>query len=229
MNKKILIALPAYNEGKVIEDVIKSIKSENHKNILVVDDSSKDDTLKISKKHKVKVLSHKKNKGAGAATSTAIKHAKENDYDFIVLMDSDGQHHASDIKKLLKYSNKYDVVIGSRMIGNLKGMPIQRKIANLVGSIITWVFFGKFVLDSQSGFKVLNKNAINKIEITFERYEFSSEMIGEIHKHKLSVKEVPIKVIYTKHSISNSGSGQSIFNGFKMVIRFLKGKNRFRK
>lgn len=226
MKDKILIILPAYNEGKVIGEVINSIKYEGFTDILVVDDHSKDNTSQVAKLLNTKVITHKKNKGAGAATATGIEYAKENDYDFAVLLDSDGQHCAKDIKKLLKYSNKFDVVIGSRMVADISKMPLQRKIANFVGSFATWFFFGKFLWDSQSGFKVLNKRAISKIKITFDRYEFSSEMAGEIHKYKLSVKEVPIKVIYTKHSIKNKGSGQSIFNGFKMILRFLR-KNRF--
>lgn len=223
MKDKILIALPAYNEGKVIGNVIKSIKSAGFKDILVVDDCSKDDTFNIAKLAGAKLVKHRKNLGAGGATRTAIKYAKDKDYDFIVLMDSDGQHSVKDISKLLKYSKEFDVVIGSRMVGDISKMPIQRKIANFIGSIVTMVFFGKFVWDSQSGFKVLNRKAIEKIKITFERYEFASEIIGECYKHKLTVKEVPIKVIYTNHSKSK---GQSIFNGFKMIFRFLK-KNRF--
>ena len=106
------------------------------------------------------------------------------------------------------------------MIGDLSNMPIQRRIANFIGSVLTWFFFGKFVRDSQSGFKVFNRNAIEKINITFDKYEFSSEIIGEIKKYNLSVKEVPIEVKYSNHSL-DKGHGQSIGNGFKMIIKFI--------
>ena len=218
MKDKILIILPAYNESKVILNVIKSIKKEGFKDILVIDDCSNDKTYEILKKEKVQVLRHIINRGAGAATETGIEFARKNNYDYVVLMDSDGQHDPKDIKRLLKYKEKYDFIIGSRLIGNIKNMPIQRRIANLIGSILTWFFFGKFVLDSQSGFKLLNKKAINKFKIQFDRYEFCSEMIGEIKNHNLSVKEVPINVIYTNHS---KAKGQSIGNGFKMILKFI--------
>jgi len=221
MDKNILIVLPAYNEGKVIKSVIGCIKKEGFKNILVVDDCSKDDTFNISQKAGAIVLKHVINRGAGAATNTGLIYAKNNNYDFVVFLDSDGQHDSKEISKLLKYSNKFDIVIGSRMVGNLKDMPIQRRIANFIGSILTWFFFGKFVKDSQSGFKVFNKKAINKINITFDRYEFCSEIIGEINKYKLSYIEIPIKIKYTAHSLNNKGSGQSITNGFKMIFKFL--------
>ncbi len=216
----VLIVLPAYNESKVIGNLINDLKKEVNYDILVVDDGSKDNTFDILKKIKgIKVIKHIFNRGAGAATYTGIKFARNKGYDYVILMDSDGQHSPKDIKKLMKYSSKYDIIIGSRMISNnLKNMPIQRRIANLVGSLLTWFFFRKFVWDSQSGFKILNKKAIKRIEINFDRYEFCSEIIGEIYSKNLSVKEVPIEVIYSTHSKSK---GQSISNGFKMIIKFI--------
>jgi glycosyltransferase involved in cell wall biosynthesis len=219
--ENILIVLPAYNEAKVIDKVIKDIKKEGYKDILVIDDCSNDNTSQVAKKAGAKVLSHVINRGAGAATYTGLIYARDNNYDYAVFMDSDGQHLPKDIKRLLKVAKKKDVVIGSRMVGDLKQMPIQRKIANFVGSIATYFFFGLFVWDSQSGFKVFNKKAINKINLTFDRYEFCSEIIGEIYKNKLSCEEVPIKVIYTDHSLGKAQSGQSIKNGFKMILRFI--------
>jgi len=221
MEKKVLIILPAYNEEKSISKVINSIKKEGFKDILIIDDNSLDNTYKVLKNQNVKVLKHNLNRGAGAATNTGLCYAKKEEYDFVVFLDSDGQHDPKEIKKLLKSSKKYDVVIGSRMISNLREMPIQRRIANLIGSIFTKFFFGLFVKDSQSGFKVFNKNAIEKINLTFDRYEFCSEIIGEIYKHNLTWKEIPIKIIYSNHSLKNEGSGQSIFNGFKMIFKFI--------
>lgn len=217
-NNNILIVLPAFNEAVVIEKVILDIKKEGYENILVVDDSSKDNTSEVARKSGAIVLRHVINRGAGAATSTGLIYARENNYDRVVFMDSDGQHSPKDIIRLIESSKKYDVVIGSRLIGDIKSMPIQRKIANFVGSNLTWFFFGKFVWDSQSGFKVFNRKSIEKINLTFDRYEFCSEIIGEIHKNKLSCIEVPIEVIYTDHS---KAKGQSILNGFKMIFRFM--------
>jgi glycosyltransferase involved in cell wall biosynthesis len=221
-NKKILIGMPAYNEAKVIGKVIENIKKNGFENILVVDDCSADNTSLIAKKNKAIVLRHPINRGAGAATGTIIEYAKREKYDLLVLIDADGQHSPKEIKKLLKESNKYDVVIGSRLIGSdLSEMPISRRILNFGGSLITYFVFGTFVKDSQSGFKVLNKKAIENIQITFDRYEFCSEIIGEIHKNKLTFKEIPIKVIYTEHSLGKETHGQSFFNSFKMIIRLI--------
>ena len=218
MNKKILILLPAYNEAKVIANVIKDIKKEGFNDILVIDDCSKDNTSQVAKNAGAHVLRHIINRGAGAATSTGLKYAKINNFDAVVIMDSDGQHDPKDIKKLITPLSKFDVVIGSRMLNLSKDMPILRRISNFGGSLLTYFFFGLYVKDSQSGFKAFNKKAISKINLTFDRYEFCSEVIGEIYRNNLKHKEVPIKVIYTTHSLSK---GQSIKNGFKMIMRFI--------
>ena len=222
MNKDVLIIIPGYNEGKVIFDVVKKIKDEGYNNILVVNDASVDNTKQEALRAGADVITQPINRGGpGSPTMTGIVYAKRQGFQKVVLMDADGQHAPSDIKKLLKYSDKYDVVIGSRMISNIENMPFIRRFLNFGGSIVTWFFFGLFVRDSQSGFKILNRRAIEKINLTYDTFEFCSEMIGEIYRNNLSFKEVPIKVIYTDHSQSK---GQSFSNGIKMIWKFLLRK-----
>ena len=133
-------------------------------------------------------------------------------------MDCDGQHKISDLKNMLRHRHTHDFILGVRNLFHKK-MPIQRKILNLSGNFITWFFFGKFVRDSQSGFRVLNKKAINCMEITFNRFEFCSEMFYSIKKNKLKIKQVPIIVHYDKYTLQKL-HGQNILNGFKMIYRF---------
>jgi len=220
MNGSTLIILPAFNEAKVIFKVISDVRAEGFNDILVVDDCSLDDTFRVAEKCGVMVLRHIINRGAGATTATGLVYAKDNGFDRVVLIDSDGQHSAKDISRLLSKLSKFDVVIGSRMIGDLAGMPFFRRIANFIGSLVTLFFFGKYVKDSQSGFKAMNRKAIENIKITFDRYEFCSEIVGEISRCNLKVCEVPIKILYSNHSLKK-GHGQSIGNGFKMVVKFL--------
>jgi len=222
MNKDVLIVIPGYNEGKVIFNVIKEIKKEGYDNILVVDDASIDNTKQESLRAGADVITQPINRGGpGAPTMTGIIYARREGFNKVVLMDADGQHAPSDIKKLLKDSDKYDVIIGSRMISNIKDMPFVRRFLNFGGSFVTLFFFGLFVRDTQSGFKVLNRRAIERINLTYDTFEFCSEMIGEIYRHNLSFKEVPIQVIYTDHSQSK---GQSFSNGLKMIWKFLLRK-----
>lgn len=224
----IYIILPAYNEEKVIKEVITDIQKQGYSNIIVVNDGSSDNTYQEAKSTGIITLSHPINRGKGAATQTGIDAAKLLNADIIVTMDSDGQHDPKDIKKLIQpiLDDKADVVIGSRML-NTKGMPKSRIIMNKIANIVTYIFFGIMVTDSQSGFRAYNKKAYTSVYTYMDRYEFESEMLGQIKNAKLRIKEVPIKVIYTDYSKNkykhmSRFSPQGLTNGVKMVIRLIE-------
>lgn len=214
--------IPAYNEENSILNIVNSLKEKRYKNIIVVDDNSSDKTNRLLKDKGIKVIKHIVNRGAGAATKTGIDYALNKGADKIVTLDADGQHSTEDISNLLFESEEHDVIIGSRFIekGNT---PIHRRAYNKIGNLITYFFYGLHVKDSQSGFKVFSKNAAKNIKITFDRYEFCSEIISEIKKKNLTYKEIPIKAIYTKESLKK---GQSLANGINMVFRMLFKKLR---
>ena len=225
---KTYIILPAYSEGKVIKEVIEDIKKQGYNNIIVVDDGSNDDTFKQAKSTGVITISHPINRGKGAATQTGIDAAKLLNADIIVTMDSDGQHDPKDITKLIKpiLDNKAEVVIGSRML-NPKDMPQSRIVMNKIANLVTYIFFGSMVSDSQSGFRAYSKKAYNSVYTYLDRYEFESEMLGQIKNANLKIKEVPIKVIYTEYSKSkykhmSRFSSQGLINGIKMVVRLIE-------
>lgn len=222
---KLLIILPAYNEDKIIGKVIDDIKKEikNIKNIqikiLVINDGSQDKTIQISKRKKVRVLSHFLNRGLGGALATGLEYARLNNFDIALTFDSDGQHHPKDIKKTIKpiLNAKADVVIGSRMLGQ-SGMPLDRKIINHISNLFTFILFGVWTTDSQSGFRVFNKKALAFIKPKTQGMEVSSEFFSEIKKHKLKFQEVPINVIYTKYSRKK---GQNNLNSVKISARLI--------
>jgi UDP-N-acetylglucosamine---dolichyl-phosphate N-acetylglucosaminyltransferase len=222
--KDVLIIIPAYNEAKVVADVISKTRACGYQNILVIDDKSTDKTAQVAKKAGAKVITHKVNLGAGGATRTGLDYAKTHKFAYVVTLDADGQHDPNDIKRLLEVAPNYDVVIGSRMI-RPKGMPFPRLVLNIGGSIFTWLLYGIYVKDSQSGFKVFNKKAISTIKIVMTRFEFCSELLYRIRKAKLKFTEVPIRTIYTEYSLSK---GQHALNALKMLWRMIIWRFRLR-
>lgn len=114
-SKKVFIVIPCYNEEKVIKKVIKDIKNEGWKNIIVVDDGSTDNTLQKAKEEKVFALRHVINRGKGAAVKTGLEFAKTKDADIVVTIDGDGQNNPKEIKKMVKKIEEgFEVVMGTR-------------------------------------------------------------------------------------------------------------------
>lgn len=216
---KIFIVIPAYNEATVIGEVLREIRKEGYKNIIVVDDGSSDQTsLKTKEIPEVISLRHKINRGKGAATKTGIEAAKLLGANIIVTMDGDGQHDPNNIKNLLEPISKgFDVVLGSRL-KNPDGMPFYKILHNWIANIITWYLFGLWVTDSQSGFRAYSRKAADVINTKADRYDYDSEIIREIYIYKLRFREVPIKVRYTDYSKSKLEK-QNIFNGFKTLYK----------
>lgn len=222
MTPKIIIVIAAFNEGKVIKDVVTEINGFGFFDIIVVDDGSKDNTFAKAKNIPgVIALRHKLNRGKGAATKTGIEAAKLLGANIVVTMDGDGQHDPSDIENLtdsIKNEN-FDAILGSRLL-NPKGMPFYKILHNKIANLITWYLYGLLVTDSQSGFRAYSRKAIEKIDTKGDRYEYDSEVIREIYKHKLKYKEVQIKVRYTDYSMGKIQK-QGLLNGIKTLYKMI--------
>ncbi len=221
-NEKLVIVMPAYNEGPVIGEVIKKIPHKVGKfkvEVLVVNDASRDNTQSEARKAGAKVINHRINLGNGGAIITGLEAAKRLGAQAVVTMDADGQHSPTDILKLIKKLNRgYDIVIGSRLIGDKTQMPFYRLIGNWLLSIVTLLFSRYWVRDSQSGFRAISKKALKSMKLAAQGFEVSSEMVWEAKEKGLRMIEVPIRVIYTDYS---KKKGQHYLNAINIFFGLL--------
>lgn len=215
---KIFALIPAFNEETTIADVLTRTKPFVD-GMIVVDDGSTDRTSQIARTQGAIVVGHVINRGLGAAIGTGFAVAQRLGADVVVTLDADGQHDPAAIKKCIEAIEQgADVVIGSRMLTGFVGMPLHRRIAQIVGNIVTFVLFGAWVTDSQSGFRAFTQYALEKIQIRTNRMEVSSELIAEAKRNQLKLVEVPIKAVYTEYSLSK---GQNFFVGLKTVLKLI--------
>lgn len=219
--KKILIIIPAYNESKVIGGVISEVKKAGFTDIIVIDDGSSDATKKAAEDAGAKVYSHSINRGKGAAVKTGLTVAQEKSADIVVTMDGDGQHDASDISKVIEplINGKYDAVLGTRNYDR-SHIPLIKLIYNNVGNLFTRVLTGRWISDSQSGFRAYSSRVIELVSSVGDKYEYDSEIIREISRHDIRYIEVPINVLYTSYS-QNKPNKQTFANGIKTVYRLI--------
>ncbi len=217
--KKIVVLIPAYNEQAVIGEVLRDIRLAGYPDIIVVDDGSTDETYqRASQVERVIALRHFINRGKGAAMKTGIEATKILKADVVVTMDGDGQHDPGDIKKMVRLVDEgNDVVLGTRAIDS-RTMPFWKGLANNSGNFFTWLLYGLWVTDSQSGFRAFSRRAIERIETRTDRYEYDSEVIREIHRHGLKFVEVPVSVRYTEYSQSKAVR-QTVKNGLKTLFK----------
>lgn len=225
---RLLIGIPAYNEermiGRVIKSLSKKISGVRKIDVLVVDDGSVDRTREIAKRSGVIVLTHLLNRGLGGSLKTIFTYAKAKDYDILVTFDADGQHKVNDLSKVLTpvLKKKKDIVIGTRW-KRRKNAPFSRLIINSFANLATFFLYGIKTSDSQSGLRVFNKEAIDKIKLQTDGMEVSSEVFREIKRNRLRYGEVPIKAVYTDYSI---GKGQKLSNApnvfMKLFLRLLR-------
>ncbi|PIV08985.1 glycosyltransferase family 2 protein [Candidatus Roizmanbacteria bacterium CG02_land_8_20_14_3_00_36_15] len=220
MNDKVFIVMPAYNEGKVIANVIAGVKKAGYNNVIVVDDGSDDDTSVKAEQAGAVVVRHLLNRGKGAAAKTGVEATKILGADVVVTFDADGQHEPSDIKKLVHYINEgYEVVLGTRDFSR-KEIPFFKKLANLIANVFIWLIYSVWVEDSQSGFRAYSKKALRVIDLTSDRYNYESEVIKEIAKHNLNYKQMPINVYYTEYS-QKKNQRQNFISGLETLLKII--------
>lgn len=158
-----LAVVPAYNESDTIGPVIDGT-AQHVTEVAVVDDGSTDDTARIARNHGATVLEHAFNTGVGGAVRTGYRYAIENDFEYVVQVDADGQHDPEKIPQLLDAAEGRDMVIGSRYLNDSHrdyspvrklGIRFFTDMVNLLG--------GVEITDVTSGFRIYRVTALESI------------------------------------------------------------------
>ena len=192
---KTIAVIPAFNESKRIELVIKKTKKFVDE-VIVVDDHSRDNTYEIARKAGATATRLISNMGAGFATRVGCDLAIKNKADIIITLDADGQHDPEEIPKLLKTLQEYnlDIVFGSRPRN--ENMPKIRRLGNWGLSFIAKVLFNSNVKDTQTGYHAFTSKAYPMIRWSSSRYGVVTEFAVNVAKNGLRCKEVEVKTIY---------------------------------
>ena len=147
----IWIVIAAFNEAAVIGPIISDVVRRNYR-VAVVDDGSQDATGQIALAAGATVVTHPVNLGQGAALQTGIKFALQRDASYIVTFDADGQHRPSDIPRLINalVDSKSAYALGSRFLGNSRGMPLGRRFLLQAAILFTRAVTGLRLSDTHS-------------------------------------------------------------------------------
>lgn len=222
--------MPALNEqeglGGVIEDLPKHITGIDEIEILVVDDGSTDETVKIAKEFGAEVISHGSNKGVGSAFHSAVEYALNNKVDILVSIDADRQFNSKQIPDFIQpiLNDSADMVTGDRFsTGMPENMPNIKYWGNKQMAGLISVISGKKFRDVSCGFRAYNREALLKLNL-FGAFTYTQETIMDMVFKGMRVVEFPIDIKYFKERKSKvAGSIQKYtFRTLKIIIRTLR-------
>jgi glycosyltransferase involved in cell wall biosynthesis len=212
--------IPAYNEAATIAEVLARLDALGlHRQIVVVDDGSRDDTAAIAERYAAEsdgiVVLRKPNGGKGSALRHGIPHLTG---EIVVIQDADMEYDPADVPRLIEpiLRGRADVVYGSRLTG---GRPQRAYLfwhyaGNRFLSLLTGILFNTTLTDMETGYKAFRTEILKSLRLTENKFGIEPEITGEICKRALRVYEMPISYFGRTYA---EGKNVSWRDGFRAV------------
>jgi glycosyltransferase involved in cell wall biosynthesis len=230
---KLLVVIPCFNEGATIRSLIQEIDGalrnlELATSVLVIDDGSTDNTRRQAETHAT-VVSLPVNLGIGGAVQTGIKFAKNNNFDFCIQIDGDGQHPPVEIPKLLAAyeKNPTNVTIGSRFLNNSSFRSTWSRRLGISGiRSLNGLLTSQRISDPTSGFRLFDRRAIAVFATEYPVDYPEPIALSLARKNDLTVSEIPITMRARRHGKSSISGLQNISYMVRVCVSMLLVKLR---
>jgi len=237
--KRIIVVLPAYNAARTLAQTVAAIPKNIVDEIIVIDDASTDETVKIARGLGLMTFVHEINLGYGGNQKTCYKEALKLGADIAVMVHPDFQYDPTLIPQLVTpiVSGECDAVFGSRMLVRKNaiagGMPYWKFVANIVLTALENLILGMQLSEYHSGFRAYNQKVISTLplELNSDDFVFDTEIIVQMKIAGMKIKEIPIATRYFPEA-SMIGLWKSTIYGFSILdvlAKYLLQKLRFKK
>jgi hypothetical protein len=217
-SNRVLIIVPAYNEAPNLVSLLPKLRIAGC-DIVVVNDSSTDETEDLMKSLRLPSIVLPFNLGIGCAMQTGYRYALAHGYDYAVQVDGDGQHDPQYIPQLLRELKTSNLVIGSRFL-NRTGFQSTffRRIGKRYISLLIWLITGSYFSDPTSGFRACDRSVMKLFANSYPSDYPEPESLLLLNRRRLSIKEVPVEMRAREFGKSSIRFGRSLFYMVKITI-----------
>lgn len=213
------LIIPCFNEGQVIEGVIRNARA-TFPNIVAVNDGSSDDSAARIHAGGAHLVNHPVNLGQGAAIQTGVEYARaQPGAKYFVTFDADGQHQVKDVVRMLHRlrNEPLDIIVGTRF-GRPRSaddqVPLLKRIVLKTVVMLSVTTRKLGLTDAHNGLRVFNKKVADEMNIRMNGMSHASEIVSSILDRGWRVAEEPVDILYTEYSMSK---GQSLINGVNIL------------
>ncbi len=227
-NKKIIVVMPAYNAEKTLKKTCDDIPKDIVDDIILTDDHSSDRTVEIAREMGLKTFVHDKNLGYGGNQKTCYREALRLGADVVIMLHPDYQYPPKLITSMasLVTSGMFDVVLGSRILGNkaLKGgMPIYKYISNRILTLLENNIIGEKLSEYHTGYRAFSKEVLLNLPLleNSDDFVFDNQMLLQAFYFGYNVGEVTCPAVYSEDS-SSINLSRSIIYGLGVLATALQ-------
>jgi glycosyltransferase involved in cell wall biosynthesis len=208
-NKKIVVVMPAYNAEKTLKKTYSDIPHDIVDEVILVDDKSLDQTVKIAEELNLSVFKHNKNLGYGANQKTCYQNALKKGADIVVMLHPDYQYNPKLIRAMcsLIAEDIYDAVLASRILGGKcikSGMPIYKYFFNRCLTFIENLIIGQKISEYHTGYRAFSKEVLKNIPLleNSNDFVFDNQMLLQVLYFNFKVGEISCPTKYEGDSSS---------------------------
>jgi glycosyltransferase involved in cell wall biosynthesis len=215
---KVVVVMPAYNAAKTLHMTYAELPHDVVDLVILVDDGSKDETIRIAKELGLHLFVHNANYGYGANQKTCYREALKTSAEIIVMVHPDYQYDPTLLPQVIEpiQSGLADVVLGSRLLGGKPmegGMPWWKYISN---RFLTWAentVFGLNLAEYHTGYRAYTREALEavNVEMNSDNFIFDQEIMAQFVEVGMKVAEVPVPTRYFPQASSASFVQSSIY------------------
>ena len=208
--KKVVVVLPAYNAAKTLEKTYLEIDFEVVDDVILVDDSSKDNTVEVAKSLGIRhILRHERNWGYGGNQKTCYQHALTLGADIVIMLHPDYQYNPKLIPSMAYLIAKgvFHAVMGSRILGDramINGMPVYKYVFN---RFLTWTqnfIIWEKLSEYHSGYRAFSKEVLERInfQANSDDFIFDNQMLTQIFYLGYEIGEISCPAKYFEEASS---------------------------